>query len=553
MARHRFPRFSQAYGDRFRRQGLWKDKTLHDAFDEKVEAAPDRIVLIDRDRRYSMAEFKEASRALGAGLLSGGIGKGDIVGVQLPNWVEFCFLQIALSRIGAVIQPLHMVFGERELHNLLSFNETDAVVVCREFRGRNYEEQMKAAGEGLEFLRTVIVVERDGTTGSQGMSFDQVMDDGRKKLALLDEVKTDPDDVFYLNFTSGTTGNPKGFLHSHNTLISRMVMMAEMTAGDTTRRVSLACSPMTHSYGHFSTYSAALGGGAMVLVDRYSPTEILEFIERERVTTLSGTPAHIIGIIDHPDFSRIDTSSIKSVGVGGARSAPELIERLERIWGVKTGNTYGMGENLVHTVSRPDDPEEKIRESVGRPVPGVELKIVDANDRSKTLESGQIGEICFRGPTLFVGYHNLPEKTAETRDDDGWFFTGDLGYVDPDGYLYFAGRAQEVINRGGSKIFPKEVEDLLGGHPGVAAAAVVGMPDERLGERVCAFIVPREADVTLEEVAEYLREQKVMSYLIPEALVNVPELPMTPTGKIRKASLQDDAKRLAASSSNTGA
>src|SRR5690606_26211569 len=147
-----------------------------------------------------------------------------------------------------------------------------------------------------------------------------------------DGIEVDPDDVFYLNFTSGTTGNPKGFLHSHNTLISRMLLTAEALAADPTPRVSLACSPMTHSYGHFSTYGAALGGGAMVLVDRYSPTEILEFIERERVTTLTGTPAHVIGIIEHPDVSKYDTSSIKSVGVGGARSAPELIERLEKIW-----------------------------------------------------------------------------------------------------------------------------------------------------------------------------------------------------------------------------
>jgi acyl-CoA synthetase (AMP-forming)/AMP-acid ligase II len=286
----------------------------------------------------------------------------------------------------------------------------------------------------------------------------------------------------------------------------------------------------------------------MVLVDRYRPADVLELMEKERVTSISGTPAHLIGILQHPDFEKYDTSCVKSVGVGGARSSPELIEQLERVWGSKSANTYGMGETILHTRTMPFDPEDKIINTVGRPMLGAELKIVDQNDRSVELSPGEVGEIVFRGPTLFVGYHKQPELTAETRDDEGWFYTGDLGEVDDEGYLKFAGRAKEVINRGGSKIFPKEIEDLLSAHPKVREVAVVGYPDERMGERVCAYIVPTAgAEVGVEEFAEYLNEMKAMKYLFPEFVFTLDEMPMTPTGKVRKAALQQDAAERARS------
>jgi acyl-CoA synthetase (AMP-forming)/AMP-acid ligase II len=299
---------------------------------------------------------------------------------------------------------------------------------------------------------------------------------------------------------------------------------------------------MTHTFGHFEMYYTDLAGFPMVVVDRYSPTQILEQIERERVTKLSGTPAHLFGLLHHRDFAKYNTSSIRSVAVGGARSSPELIADLQRVWGVKSANTYGMGETIIHTRTVPDDPEERIRNTVGRPIAGVELKIVDQQDRSVVQPADAIGEICFRGPTLFVGYHNQPDKTAETRDQEGWFYTGDLGFVDADGYLHFIGRAKEVINRGGTKIHPKEIEELLCQHPAILQAAVVGMPDERLGERVCAYVVLQEGHtISLDEINEFFSQRKAMKYLHPEVLVCIEEMPMTPTGKIQKVALQKDA------------
>ncbi|MCP5042706.1 MAG: acyl--CoA ligase [bacterium] len=542
----RYPKFSDEYRKRWVAAGNWTDKTLHGLFDESVAEGPDDVALTTVERKYTFGEFKEISDALAAGLVGCGVRPGDLVSVQLPNWAEMCFLQIALSRIGAVIQPLHLVFREREMRSLLEFCETDHAVVPASYGDYAYADVMRDIRGDLPRLRNLIIA-RGEAKGDREFSFDALIEDGRANLERLEGIDPDPDDVFYLNFTSGTEGNPKGFLHTHNTLISLFKMAATAMKSMDPEMVNLSCSPLTHSFGHFSTYQCALGRIPMVLVGRYRPVDVLKLIEQAKVTSISGTPAHLIGILDHPDFGKYDTSSIKSAGVGGARSSPELIDRIKQVWGCSSGNTYGMGETVLHTRTMGWDPEEKQRDTVGKPMFGAELKIVDAKDRLRELAPNEVGEICFRGPTLFVGYHKQPELTAETRDDEGWFYTGDLGFVDDDGYLCFAGRAKEVINRGGSKIYPKEIEDLLSAYERVSDVAVVGWPDDRLGETVCAYVVPKGGEFTLDELRTYLDAQKVTKYMYPQHLVFMDEFPMTPTGKVRKASLQEDARRRATS------
>jgi len=533
----RYPRFSEEYEKRWTEGGNWAQSTLHDLFYEAAEEDPGAIALITSERRYSMAEFREASDALAAGLIGAGVEPGDLVSVQLPNWIEFCFLQIALSRIGAVIQPMHLVFREREMRNLLDFCETDYAVVPESFGDYGFADVLRGIKPELSRLKKIFIA-RGSAKGDDESSIEAMMEDGRQHLERLESIRPEPNDVFYLNFTSGTEGNPKGFLHTHNTLVSTFRMAALGMRAMDPNLVNLACSPMTHSYGHFTTYQTAMGRIPMVLVDKYNPLEVLKLIESERVTVISGTPAHIIGLLNHQDFEKFDTSSIKSCGVGGAR-----LDEIRRVWHCGSANTYGMGETILHTRTMPFDPEDKQRDTVGRPQFGAELKIVDPKDRSKELPANEVGEICFRGPTLFVGYHKQAELTAETRDDEGWFYTGDLGFADEEGYLCFAGRAKEVINRGGSKIYPKEIEELLEPHPQVEEVAVVGWPDERLGETVCAYIVAKGESFTLDELRAWLEPQKVTKYMYPKHLVFIDEMPMTPTGKVRKASLQEDAAR----------
>jgi acyl-CoA synthetase (AMP-forming)/AMP-acid ligase II len=544
--------------------GLWSDETLHELFDRTVAAHPDKVAIITLERRVTYAELRSGSDALAAGLIGLGVAPGDIVAVQLPNWIEFAELQIAVSRIGAVIQPVHTVFRARELAKLLGFCQTDWIIAPGVYEGHDFAGVLRSIAAELPWLKGIVVARADGSgpetdaesdrepgpepgwTGTMA-SLEELRADGGDHLERLVGLGDDPDAVFYLNFTSGTEGDPKGFLHSHNTLISTFKVMAQALAAMDPEAVNLACSPMTHSFGHFTTYQCALAGIPMVLVDRYRPQDVLALVQRERVTAISGTPAHMIGILHHPDFADYDTSSIRSANVGGARSAPELLEEMQRVWGTKSANTYGMGENIIHTRTMPWDPPDKA-DSVGQPLFGAQLEIRDPEDHSRVLPPGEVGDIMFRGPTLFVGYHRQPELTAATRDAEGWFTTGDLGWVDEDGYLYFASRAKEVINRGGTKLYPKAVEDVLTLHPAIDDAAVAPMPDERLGERVCAYVIlhPGAEVPDREELRQFFEEQGAMKYLVPDRTIAVDELPMTPTGKVAKAVLIADAVERAA-------
>ena len=554
MSRAPFPTFPQEYRRRFIEAGLWLDRTLQSCFDETAQRMPEHVAIVAGERRISFADWADEARRVAAGLVRLGVRKGDIVTVQLPNWPELCVLQIALARIGAVIQPMHMVYREREIESMLRFCDSRAVILAGSHQGFDHAAAVAGMRARLPELAQVITVRADAGGGA---TYESLLASDAGLDTYLGASAIGADDVFYLNFTSGTEGAPKGFLHTHNTLVSVMKRFADMTtqANPASRDdVILANSPMSHSFGHLTTYQVLLRGVRMVLVERFSPTEILKIIERERVTALSGTPAHIISLLSHPDLPRTDTSSVKSVGVGGAQCPPEVMKDIQRVFGVKSGNMYGMGENIVHTQVSANDPPEVIRETVGKPVPGAELRIFAADRRTEQPTLG-VGEIAYRGPSLFLAYYKNPERTAETRNADGWFFTGDLGFVDEQGYLHLSGRKKDMINRGGTKIFPKEIEDLLHEHPKILRAAVIGMPDARLGERVCACVElkPGEA-LTLDEVKTFFVEKRVMKHNVPERLEVMAALPQTPTGKVQKEPLvRAVADKLAAESARAGA
>lgn len=564
----RFPTFPPAYRERWIQQQLWLDRTLQDYFDDTVGRLPEKDAIIfpqrarseddtrpylvpsriGDDYRMTYRRWHELADALAAGLLAHGIGFEDIVSVQLPNWPEMCLLQIALARIGAVIQPMHIVYRQREMAAMLRFCESAAVIVPGAFAGFDFAAAVDELRGALPDLRVVVTCGPPG--GALFPSLAQLIAEGERQRHLLQRHLEDhpvcADQVFYLNFTSGTEGAPKGFLHTHNTFISTFKRFADLQAQydpGYAEQVVLANSPMTHSFGHLTTYQVILAGSRLVLVEKFDPRAVLGIVARERITALAGTPAHYIAMLDHPDFPTTDVSTVRSVGIGGAQCPEKLAADLERIFGVRIGNMYGMGENLLHTRTLPTDGPDIVRETVGQLVPGAELKIF-SEDHAQELALGEIGEIAFRGPSLFLAYFKNPEQTAATRNAQGWFFTGDLGFVDAQGYLHLAGRKKEMINRGGTKIFPKEIEDLLVLHPQIAQAAVVGMPDYRLGERVCAYVILKvgaEAP-TLAEIQAFLAGQRVMKNKFPERLEVLATFPMTPTGKVRKAELAEDVR-----------
>lgn len=562
----RFPSFSPAYRRRWIEQGLWYDRTLTDFFDEVVAAVPDQVAIVfpgggdtveslrpylapsrrERDLRVTYLQWQAVADDLAAGLLHQGLGFEDIVTVQLPNWPEMCLLQIALARIGAVIQPMHVVYREREIRSMLRFCESAATVVPSQLAGFDFPLALREIGPDLPDLRLVAVC---GTGDGGGFpTIGELIAEGRERRALLrSHIEKHPvsaDQVFFLNFTSGTEGTPKGFLHTHNTFLPTLKRFAEMGArAHPSAPVYLANSPMTHTYGHMTTYQTIFSRSRVVLVEKFNPGDILRIVEQEHVSALSGTPAHFIALLDHPDFGKRDLRSIRSVSVGGAQCPQKLMADIERAFGVRIGNTYGMGEDLLHTQTLPTDPPEIIRQTVGKPPPGVELRIYD-EQQANEVPTGEIGEIAYRGPALFLAYFKNPEQTAATRNADGWFFTGDIGFVDANGYLHLAGRKKEFINRGGTKIFPKDIEDVLLLHPKISQIAIVGMPDYRLGERACAYIVPqKDQSPTLAEIQQYLEGLHVAKNKWPERLELVPELPLTPTGKILKRTLTDDIRR----------
>jgi acyl-CoA synthetase (AMP-forming)/AMP-acid ligase II len=546
------PTFAPGYRQAFVDKGLWLDRTLFDYFAETVARLPDRVAIVSGDTRLTFAAWAAEAERVAAGFVGLGIRPGDVVAVQLPNWAEMCVVQIALARLGAIIQPMHVVYREREMASQLRFCDARAIVVPASHHKFAHAAAAVELQRDLPQLRHVVSA-RGVVPGSVAL---EALGGSPAELAAYEAAhRVHPDDPFYLNFTSGTEGEPKGFLHTHNTMLSVLKRMADglhradPTAADD---VLLANSPMSHSFGHLTTYHVLLRGIRMVLVERFDAGETLRIVERERVTALSGTPAHLISLLAHPDFPSRDLRCVKSVGVGGAACPPQLAADIERHFGVRIGNTYGMGENIIHTRTLPTDAPEVVRTTVGHPVPWAETRIV-APDRVTDLPTGEIGEIAFRGPTLFVGYYKRPELTAASRTDDGWFFTGDLGHLDADGRLHLVGRKKDEINRGGTKIHPKEVEDLLHAHPAIQKAAVVGMPDYRLGERLCAYVELRAGHaLSLPEVRDFLVGQRVAMHKIPERLEIVDALPLTPTGKVKKDPLVADVRAKLAQEESAG-
>lgn len=523
----------------FRQKGYWASKTLNDSFDEAVRAFPDKKALIQDDRVVTYREFKKATDRLSAGLRRIGIGRGMVVAVQLPNCIEFSYLQIALARIGAIIQPIHMPFRSYEVESQLAFCEASAIVISPEYSGFNYMEMIQEIRPRLPQLSVVLTV-GDRRVGPDVYSIEEMCETGPSDVTSANDEQIDADNTLLLNFTSGTEGNPKGFLHTHNTIVAHSKRTAE-ALGFRDTDVFLSFSPMTHTFGHIITYFSVLSGGTIVFVQKYDPAESLRLIEKEKITYMQGTPAHLIGTLNHADYVANNLKSLRICFTGGSQVPSKLVKQLRDEIGCDVVNAYGQGENLIHTMgSTLWDTDEKMLSCVGRAMIGTEIKIVDET-REKEVPQGDVGEICFRGPSLFIGYFKNPDLTAKTRNSDGWFFTGDAGYLDDDGYLHLSGRKKEMINRGGTKIYPLETENLLYFHPKIDRVAVVGMPDARLGERVCAYVVTKKGEViTQAEVADYLNQQKVSRSKIPERVEMIPEMPLNPTGKINKLQLAKD-------------
>jgi non-ribosomal peptide synthetase component E (peptide arylation enzyme) len=517
----------------YKAHGLWTGETFFQVLERQARRHPDREVFSDAMGRITYGALKDKVERCAEFLRRIGIKRGDVVTIQLPNRIDFPIVFFSLELIGAVANKVNPDFRARELEYILKFSNSRAFVCPREFKSFDYVAMAKTLKQTVPGLEHVIVA-GGGAEGTHDL------DQGLRECPPIAEqhsVNADPDAIFRMAFTSGTTGDPKCVLHSFNsTLYAGYLLNEDMKV--TEDDVFLIYLPIGLNWGYFCVLQTIMAGARAVLFERFSARGALELIQKERTTYIATAPASIVAILNDPDLEKFDTSSLRVVITGGASAAIETIRDFQARMNGHLIELYGMLETGFHTYTRFTDDPEKVNGTIGRIVGAMELRIID--DAGNDVPHGEIGEIAARGPSVHLGYHNNASANASAFIKDGWFRTGDLGrYVDAQGNVQITGRSKEIINRGGKKFFPREVEEILYTHPKILHAAIVGIPDRRLGERNCLCVVPKPRQtLALDEVVSFLKGQ-VADYKLPEMIEQFEELPMTGTGKIRRHILRD--------------
>jgi len=524
-------RLTPALIERYTRSGHWGRETFYDLLARRAQAHPDREAIVDHRHRVTYREVVERVDRTAAGLRQLGIGAGDVITIQLPNWVEFAYVFFACERVGAVANPIGPDFRSREVDYIVRFSESRAFVCPATFKGFDYVDMIRQLRPGLADVKAVIVL---GGGGEGTVSLDEIIY-GTTPLPALAPRRMDANEVMRMAFTSGTTGNPKGVTHSFNTTLPAGRIINEAMRV-TEREVFLIYLPLGLNWGYLTLMQSIMAGARAVLLDRFSGRAALEAIERERVTFIPSAPASLIAMLNDPELDRFDLRSLRVVITGGASCPVETIRTFRTRIPGHLIELYGMLETGFHTFTRFEDDPEEVAGTIGRPAQGMGLRIIDEHGRD--VAPGAEGEIAAEGPSVHLGYHKNPAANAELFTADGWFRTGDLGVMEPSGNVRIVGRLKEMINRGGKKFFPREIEEILYTHPGILHAAIVGVPDPRLGERNCLCVIPRAGAVapSLEEVVGFLRDS-VATYKLPEELELFEDFPFTPTGKIQRHAL----------------
>src|SRR5947208_5614606 len=516
---------------RYQKSGHWGAETFYSILTARAAAHPDRVAIVDRGRRVTYAELKTRVDRVAAGFAALGIGAKDVVTIQLPNWAEFAYVFFALERLGAVANQIGPDFRSREVDYILRFSESRAFVCPASFKSFDYLKMIGELRPGLPDLKAVGVLGSPAAAGgAQGLvSLDTLIEDATAVAS--PGAGQRANDVMRMAFTSGTTGNPKGVIHSHNTTLSTCrTLNTDMRV--TEDDVFLVYLPLGLNWGYLTLVQAIMAGARVVLLDQFSAAAALDLIRRERVTYIPTAPASIIAMLNHPDLGQYDLSSLRVVITGAASSPIDTIREFRARMHGHLIELYGMLETGFHTYTRLTDDPEAVTGTVGTVSSGLGIRIID--DAGRDVPPRAEGEIAALGPSVHLGYHKNPTANAELFTADGWFRTGDLGQFDAAGNVKIVGRLKEMINRDGKKFFPREIEEILYTHPKILHAAIVGVPDPRLGERNCLCVIPRAGQqLALDEVVAYLKDD-VATFKLPETIEIFDELPFTPTGKIQR-------------------
>lgn len=535
-----------AVSEMYREAGRWADLTIAEAFELTLDRCPGDVALVDGDELLTYNDLDAAATRLAVSLARHDVQRGDVVSFQLPNWWEAAVAVLATAKLGAVANPLQMIYRHSEVRFIVEQCRSKALFVPATFKGTNYTTLAAEVAEAVTHTPVVISVRgtRDGAAGVDAVAWDDFIEtvdtasEGHPVLAS----SSSADEVVLLMYTSGTTSDPKGVLHTHNTLLRAaddLVSLFELSDADR----CFMPSPVTHITGLLLGFLCQWRVGAStVLMDRWDPHDALKTLIERRCTFTGGATPFLRGYIDEARTGglRPEDIPLERGPCGGADVPPSVIYDAWDVLGARFTRIYGATEGVTVTGSPLDDPLERAAETDGAPLPGHDVRIVD--EHGNDLSAGETGEVLVRGPSNFVGYFDPSLNGSAFLDD--WVRLGDLALLDETGYVVVQGRKKDIIIRSGENISAKEVEDLLIEHPAVQDVAIVGVPDDDVGERACAYVVPADTGSNFDfaEMVRFLDQARIAKQKYPEYLVLTDGLPRTASGKIQKFRLRDDAR-----------
>jgi len=529
----------------YEEKGYWKRATLLDRWNSSVSQYGDKeFVVDDRGARYTYARLDEKADALAAYLEKCGIGSGDIVSFQITPRSEFVIALFACFKIGAVPAPLGLCFVDDELKGLLNLLGSKLHLSSASYRGSGRVQMMSELQSGLPLLRCLIFVcdsDSEKAALPEGAGDFKEIADSREAPKKLSSASSN--DVALILCTSGTTKASKAVMYTHNNIIYSEEVFNE-TLGLTKDDSIFMPAPLSHATGlHHGIISPMLRGGRLVLEERFNCAEAVRIMNSERCTYSMGATPFIYDLLRQLEESGGILPYLRFYICGGAPVPKELVQRAWNEFAILVCECYGSTESVPHVCVRPEECLENLGGWSGRTMDAIEVRVVDKN--RKPVPPGVIGEEASRGPNVFVGYLNAPTLTDAALDDDGWFYSGDLCFADEKGNLKIVGREKDIIVRGGENLNSNNINENLEGCPGIKDHTVIGMPDERLGERICAFIVLTEGSetVTKEDVIAYLQSKKVHKRHWPERVEIIGKIPRTESGKVKKHVLAEELEK----------
>ena len=495
--------------------------------EERIQKFGETVSLIFEDQEYKSTQINDMGKRLAAGLKSLGIGRGDHVIVSLPNKPEVFACFGAIWRIGAVIVPIMFLLGEEETRYILDHSDARAIITSQDLL-----EKMENARKGLDHVKSVIVI--GGEDQGDVVSFEGLVDRNPAEDIVED---MEPDDLALMIYTSGTTGHPKGVMLSHNNLHQNAIAAFEATEMKEGGTIPLLCLPLAHSFGVVSMNASNVSpfaDGFAVLMSWFDPEEVFRLIEKYRVTQFIGVPTMYQILLNHPAAEQYDTSSLERCTISAAPVTEELYRAFTEKFNCKMYEGYGLTEaSPAVAMCRPSMPFKT--GSTGIAMSGVEVKIFDHEDNE--LPPEEPGEIVVRGPNVMLGYYKNPEATDEALRG-GWLHTGDVGYIDEEGYIFITDRIKDMIIKGGYNIYPSEIEGYIETHPGVAEVSVVGVPDQKYGEEIMAFVVKQPGQEFSEDDLIGFTKDRMTPFKAPSKVQFVEGLPKSLVGKVLKKELR---------------